>query len=73
MGLCSSSTKSRTNRNRNKESPYRTLDLSYRSTRLLLAGVHELLGAIADYNIAQAQKAIEYDIDAVYMLTERRN
>jgi uroporphyrinogen decarboxylase len=30
------------------------------------AFVHELFGAIADYNIAQAQKAMEYDIDAVY-------
>jgi uroporphyrinogen decarboxylase len=30
------------------------------------AFVHELLGAIADYNIAQARKAMEYDIDAVY-------
>jgi uroporphyrinogen decarboxylase len=28
--------------------------------------VHELLGAIADYNIAQVRKALEYDIDAVY-------
>lgn len=28
--------------------------------------VHELLGAIADYNIAQVQKALEHDIDAVY-------
>jgi uroporphyrinogen decarboxylase len=28
--------------------------------------VHELLGAIADYNIAQVNKALEYDIDAVY-------
>jgi uroporphyrinogen decarboxylase len=28
--------------------------------------VHELLGAIADYNIAQVQKALEYDIDGVY-------
>jgi uroporphyrinogen decarboxylase len=28
--------------------------------------VHELLGAIADYDIAQARKAMEYDIDAVY-------
>lgn len=27
---------------------------------------HELLGTIADYNIAQIQKALEYDIDAVY-------
>ena len=30
------------------------------------AFVHELLGAIADYNIAQVRKAMEYDIDAVY-------
>ncbi|MBN1247347.1 MAG: uroporphyrinogen-III decarboxylase-like protein, partial [Anaerolineae bacterium] len=28
--------------------------------------VHELLGAIADYNIAQVEKAVTYDIDAVY-------
>jgi len=28
--------------------------------------VHELLGRIADYNIAQARAALEYDIDAVY-------
>ncbi|MDR1190478.1 MAG: uroporphyrinogen decarboxylase family protein [Verrucomicrobiales bacterium] len=28
--------------------------------------VHELLDAIADYDIAQAKKALEYDIDAVY-------
>jgi uroporphyrinogen decarboxylase len=28
--------------------------------------VHELLGAIADYNIAQVRKALEHDIDAVY-------
>jgi uroporphyrinogen decarboxylase len=28
--------------------------------------VHQLLGAIADYNIAQVKKALEYDIDAVY-------
>ena len=28
--------------------------------------VHELLGAIADYNIIQAEKALTYDIDAVY-------
>lgn len=28
--------------------------------------VHELFTAIADYNIAQATKAMEYDIDAVY-------
>jgi uroporphyrinogen decarboxylase len=27
---------------------------------------HELLGTIADYNITQIQKALEYDIDAVY-------
>ncbi len=30
------------------------------------AFVHELLTEIADYNIAQARKAMEYDIDAVY-------
>lgn len=30
------------------------------------AFVHELLAAIADYNIAHARKAMEYDIDAVY-------
>ena len=30
------------------------------------AFVHELLRAIADYNIAQAKKALTYDIDAVY-------
>jgi len=30
------------------------------------AFVHELLEAIADYNIAQARKALTYDIDAVY-------
>jgi uroporphyrinogen decarboxylase len=30
------------------------------------AFVHELLAAIADYNIAQTRKAMEYDIDAVY-------
>lgn len=30
------------------------------------AFVHELLNAIADYNIAQIEKALEYDIDAVY-------
>ena len=30
------------------------------------AFVHKLLGAIADYNIAQVRKAVEYDIDAVY-------
>jgi uroporphyrinogen decarboxylase len=28
--------------------------------------VHELLGAIADYNIAQVRKALTYDIDTVY-------
>jgi uroporphyrinogen decarboxylase len=28
--------------------------------------VHELLSAIADYNISQVKKAVEYDIDAVY-------
>jgi len=28
--------------------------------------MHELLNAIADYNIAQVRKALEYDIDAVY-------
>lgn len=28
--------------------------------------IHELLEAIADYNIAQVKKALEYDIDAVY-------
>ena len=28
--------------------------------------VHELFGRIADYNIAQIDKALEYDIDAVY-------
>jgi len=28
--------------------------------------VHELLDAIADYNIAQARRALTYDIDAVY-------
>lgn len=28
--------------------------------------VHKLLGAIADYNIAQAAEAVKYDIDAVY-------
>lgn len=28
--------------------------------------VHELLTAIADYNIAQVKKALQYDIDAVY-------
>jgi uroporphyrinogen decarboxylase len=28
--------------------------------------VHELLGTIADYNIAQTREALKYDIDAVY-------
>ena len=28
--------------------------------------VHEFLNAIADYNIAQVRKAVEYEIDAVY-------
>ncbi len=28
--------------------------------------VHELYGAIVDYNIAQIKKALEYDIDAIY-------
>jgi uroporphyrinogen decarboxylase len=28
--------------------------------------VHEFLDAIADYNIAQVQRAVEFDIDAVY-------
>jgi len=28
--------------------------------------VHDLLGAIADYNIAQVKEAFQYDIDAVY-------
>ena len=28
--------------------------------------VHELFGAIAEYNISQVKKALEYDIDAVY-------
>jgi len=28
--------------------------------------VHELLGAICDYNLAQVEKALTYDIDAVY-------
>lgn len=28
--------------------------------------VHKLLGQIADYNIAQVHRALEYDIDAVY-------
>jgi uroporphyrinogen decarboxylase len=31
------------------------------------AFVHELLGAIADYNIAQIRKALQFDIDAVYL------
>ena len=30
------------------------------------AFVHELLGTIADYNIAQVHEALEFDIDAVY-------
>ncbi|HEY3282185.1 MAG TPA: uroporphyrinogen decarboxylase family protein [Armatimonadota bacterium] len=30
------------------------------------AFVHELLEALADYNIAQVRRALEYDIDAVY-------
>jgi len=30
------------------------------------AFVHSLLGAIAEYNIAQIQEAVKYDIDAVY-------
>jgi uroporphyrinogen decarboxylase len=30
------------------------------------AFVHELLGTIADYNIAQAREAMKHDIDAVY-------
>ena len=30
------------------------------------AFVHELLNAIADYNIAQVKEALKYDIDAVY-------
>ncbi len=30
------------------------------------AFVHELLTAIADYNLAQVRKALTYDIDAVY-------
>jgi uroporphyrinogen decarboxylase len=30
------------------------------------AFVHELLNTIADYNIAQVRKALEYDLDAVY-------
>lgn len=28
--------------------------------------VHDLLGAIADYNVAQVEEALKYDIDAVY-------
>ena len=28
--------------------------------------VHELLETIADYNIAQVEKALGYDIDAIY-------
>ncbi len=28
--------------------------------------VHELMTAIADYNLAQIEKALEYDIDAIY-------
>jgi uroporphyrinogen decarboxylase len=28
--------------------------------------VHELLNAIADYNVAQVRKAVQYDIDGVY-------
>ena len=28
--------------------------------------VHQLLDAICDYNLAQVDKALEYDIDAVY-------
>ena len=28
--------------------------------------VHELFGAIADYNVAQVREALKYDIDAVY-------
>jgi uroporphyrinogen decarboxylase len=28
--------------------------------------VHELLGRIADYNVAQVREALKYDIDAVY-------
>jgi len=28
--------------------------------------VHELLGSIADYNIAQVKRALQFDIDAVY-------
>ena len=30
------------------------------------AFVHALLGAIADYNVTQARRALEFDIDAVY-------
>ena len=30
------------------------------------AFVHDLLGAIADYNIAQVRRALDFDIDAVY-------
>jgi uroporphyrinogen decarboxylase len=30
------------------------------------AFVHELLGTITDYNIEQAKRALQYDIDAVY-------
>jgi len=30
------------------------------------AFVHELLGAIADYNIAQVRRAMQFDIDAIY-------
>ena len=30
------------------------------------AFVHELMGKICDYNIAQVDKALEYDIDAIY-------
>ena len=30
------------------------------------AFVHQLLGAVADYNIAQIRHALTYDIDAVY-------
>jgi uroporphyrinogen decarboxylase len=29
--------------------------------------VRELLNAIADYDLAQAEKALEYDIDAIYL------
>jgi uroporphyrinogen decarboxylase len=28
--------------------------------------VHDLFSAIADYNIAQVNEALKYDIDAVY-------